>query len=58
MIEKMIFNNDVKESLNKMAKHSGIKVEYYNGFIVMFDRVNIHALNRIELYLVKMKFIY
>ena len=57
-IEKMIFNNDVKESLNKMAKHSGIKVEYYNGFIVMFDRVNIHALNRIELYLVKMKFIY
>lgn len=25
-----IFNNDVKEVLNKMAKRSGIKVEYYN----------------------------
>lgn len=43
-IERMIFNNNVKESLNKMAKHSGIKVEYYDGFIVMFDKVNVHAL--------------
>lgn len=30
--------------LKKMAKMSGIKVEYYNGFIVMFDKVNVHAL--------------
>jgi len=40
----MIFNNDVKEVLNKMAKRSGIKIEYYNGFIVMFNKVNVHAL--------------
>ena len=40
----MVFNNDTKEVLNKMAKRSGIKVEYYNGFIVMFDKVNVHAL--------------
>lgn len=40
----MVFNNDVKESLNKMAKRSGIKVEYYDGFIAMFDKVNVHAL--------------
>lgn len=43
-IERMVFNNDVKEILNKMAKRSGIKVEYYNGFIIMFDKVNVHAL--------------
>ena len=42
-IERMVFNNDVKEALNKMAKRSGIKVEYYNGFIIMFDKVNVHA---------------
>ena len=40
----MVFNNDVKEIQNKMAKRSGIKVEYYNGFIIMFDKVNIHIL--------------
>ena len=43
-IERMVFNNDVKEILNKMAQRSGIKVEYYTGFIIMFDKVNVHAL--------------
>lgn len=43
-IERMVFNNDAKEVLNKMAKRSGIKLEYYEGFIVMFDKVNVHAL--------------
>ena len=40
----MIFKNDTKEELNKMAKHSGINVTYYDGYIVMFDKVNIHAI--------------
>lgn len=40
----MVFNNDTKEVLNKLVKRSGIKVEYYDGFIVMFDKANIHAL--------------
>ena len=31
-IERMIFNDNVKESLNKMVKHSGIKVEYYDEY--------------------------
>ena len=43
-IERMVFNNDVKEVLNKMAQRSGIKVEYYNGFIIMFDKASIPAL--------------
>lgn len=40
----MTFNNSTKEELNKMAKHSGINVTYYDGYIVMFDKVNIHAI--------------
>ena len=36
-IERMVFNNDVKEVLNKMAKRSGIKVEYYDGFITFLS---------------------
>ena len=40
----MSFDKETEEVLNKMAKHSGIKVEYYDGFIVMFDKLNVHAL--------------
>lgn len=40
----MIFNEDTKEELNKMAKHSGINVTYNDGYIIMFDKVNIHAI--------------
>ena len=40
----MTFNNYTKEELNKMAKHSGINVTYYDGYIVVFDKVNIHAI--------------
>ena len=40
----MIFNNDTKEELNKMAIHNGINVIYYDGYIVMFDKVNVHSI--------------
>ena len=40
----MIFNNDTKEELNKMAKHNGINVIYYDGYILKFDKVNVHAI--------------
>ena len=40
----MSFNNDIKEELNKVAKHIGIKVTYYDGYIVMFDKVNVLAI--------------
>ncbi|HHU54966.1 MAG TPA: hypothetical protein GXZ63_04020 [Mollicutes bacterium] len=41
----MIFNEDTKEALNnKMAKHNGIKIDYYDGYIVMFDNVSVHAI--------------
>ena len=40
----MIFNNDTKEELNKIAKHNGINVIYYDGYIVMFDKVNLDGI--------------
>ena len=40
----MIFNEDTKEELSKMAKHSGINVTYYDGYILEFDKVNVHAI--------------
>ena len=43
-VERMIFNEDTKEELNKMAKHSGINVTYYDGYILEFDKVNVHAI--------------
>ena len=40
----MTFNNYTKEELNKMAKHSGINITYYDGYILEFDKVNVHAI--------------
>ena len=43
-IEIMAFNNVTKEELNKMAKHNGINVIYYDGYILKFDKVNVHVI--------------
>lgn len=40
----MIFNNGTKEEINKMAKHNGINVIYYDGYILKFDKVNVHVI--------------
>lgn len=40
----MTFNNVTKEELNKMAKHCGINITYYDGYILDFDKVNVHAI--------------
>ena len=39
-----MFDNEVKESLNKTFKSSGIKVSYDDGYIVKFDKSNIHSI--------------
>ena len=44
LVERLLFDNDVKESLNKTFKSSGIKVSYYDGYIVKFDKCNIHSI--------------
>ena len=43
-IEIMSFDKETEEELSKMSKHSGIKFWFYYGYIVMFDKVNIHAI--------------
>lgn len=43
-VERLLFDNEVKESLNKTFKSSGIKVTYYDGYIVKFDKSNMHAI--------------
>ena len=40
----MSFDKETEEELSKMSKHSGIKFWFYYGYIVMFDKVNIHAI--------------
>ena len=40
----MIFNNNIKDEFEKMAKHSGINYSCYYGYIVMFDKVSVHAI--------------
>ena len=43
-VERLLFDNEVKESLNKTFKSSGIKVSYYDDYIVKFDKSNIHSI--------------
>ena len=40
----MTFNNVTKEELNKMAKYCVINITYYDGYIVMFDKVSVRAI--------------
>ena len=40
----MSFDKETEEELSKMSKHSGIKFWFYYGFIVMFDKVSVHAI--------------
>lgn len=43
-VERLLFDNEVKESLNQLFKNSGIKITYYDGYIVDFDKSNIHSI--------------
>ena len=44
-IEKINFDKDTKEKLNKFAKTYGMKVEYYYGYISKFDKLNVHTIS-------------
>ena len=43
--EKINFDKDTIEELNRYAKNYKMKVTYYYGYIVEFDKVNIHAIS-------------
>ena len=43
-VERLLFDNDVKESLERTFKRSGIKVSYYDGYMVRFEKTNVYAI--------------
>ena len=44
-IEIITFNNYTKEELNMtVVKHSEINVTYCDGYILEFDKVNVHEI--------------
>ena len=43
-VERLLFDSDVKESLKKTFKRSGIKVSYYDGYMVRFEKTNVYAI--------------
>lgn len=46
------------EELNKFAKNYKIKVTYYYGYIVKFDKANIHAISPHKLVFSNMDILY
>ena len=46
----MLFDSEVKESLERSFKRSGIKVSYYDGYIVKFDNTQTFEAGKIYEY--------
>ena len=44
-LEKINFDKDTKEELNRFAKTYRMKVTYYNGYISKFDKLNVHTIS-------------
>ena len=44
-LEKIHFDKDTIEELNKFAKNYKIKVTYYYGYIVEFKKTNVYAIS-------------
>lgn len=43
--EKINFDKDTKEELNKFAKTYRMKVTYYYGYISKSDKLNVHTIS-------------
>ena len=44
-LEQIHFDKDTIEELNKFAKNYKMKVTYYYGYIVEFDKTNVYAIS-------------
>jgi hypothetical protein len=44
-LEKINFDKDTKEELNKFAKNYRMKVTYYYGYISKFDKLSVHTIS-------------
>ena len=47
-IEKINFDKDTKDELNKFAKTYRMEVKYYYGYISKFDKLNVHTISPIR----------
>lgn len=43
-VERLLFDNDVKESLERTFKRSGIKASYYDRYILRFEKTNVYSI--------------
>ena len=43
-LEKIHFNKDTIEELNKFAKNYRMEVKYFYGYISKFDKLNVHTI--------------
>lgn len=44
-LEKIHFDKDTIEELNKFAKNYRMEVKYYYGYISKFDKLNVHTIS-------------
>ena len=44
-LEKITFDKDTKDELNKFAKTYRMKVSYYYGYISKFEKLNVHTIS-------------
>ena len=44
-LEQIHFDKDTIEELNKFAKNYRMEVEYYYGYISIFDKLNVHTIS-------------
>jgi len=52
-LEQIHFDKDTKEELNKFAKTYKMKATYYYGYIVDFDKANVHAISPHKIFFTK-----
>ena len=43
-VERLLFDSEVKESLERSFKRSGIKFTYYDGYILRFEKTNVYSI--------------
>ena len=43
-VERLLFDSEVKESLERKFKRSGIKISYYDGYILRFEKTNVYSI--------------
>ena len=43
-VERLLFDSEVKESLEMTFKRSGIKFSYYDGYILRFEKTNVYSI--------------